>query len=533
MHRISPEDQPPQAEKSVSSGLQQATGLLRSGKARMAVDLLLRLNRDFPGREDVLRMAGVALSGLGRESEAEALLRERLRLAPDSLDARSDLANVLLQGGDATEALSLLRDPPAGELPVAASAPAYWFNLGRAYKALGRAEDALGPLQRVVAGQPEHFGALITLGDTFKALGRADDAADMMRRAVAVRPSSGTAWWSLTNLKSATVSDEEFAELQKRADGSAAPAEQVYFEFALGKACEDAGLLDKAFAHYSAGNRLRRKLEPWNAEGFRRWLAALREAFEQVSLPRKPAVPAAPRPVFIVSLPRSGSTLTEQILAAHSQVTAASELPWLPKLVAQESQRRQTGITQWAGVALQTDWGRLGSAYLQSSRYWHRLTPVFTDKLPGNFPYVGAILRMLPDALVVNVRRNAMDVCWSCYRQLFVSGSEFSYELSDLASYWHEHDRHMRYWQAREPDRVLNLDYESLVRETETETRRLLDFLDLPFEPGCLRFQEAQRAVNTASAAQVRQAVSTRGIGHWRRFEDHLGALRTALENYP
>jgi hypothetical protein len=201
----------------------------------------------------------------------------------------------------------------------------------------------------------------------------------------------------------------------------------------------------------------------------------------------------------------------------------------LPQIIAAESKTRKTGIADWAGRLKDREWFELGQAYLDKSSHWHRSTPVFTDKLPANFPHTGAILCMLPDALVVNVRRQPMDVCWSFYRQLFVRGSEFAYDLQDLAAYWKDHERHMAYWGERAPQRVLNLDYESLVQDPEPEIRRLLEFIGLDWEEDCLHFQRAKRAVNTPSAAQVRQAITTRGIEHWRLYEEHLAPLRKAL----
>jgi len=338
----------------------------------------------------------------------------------------------------------------------------------------------------------------------------------------------------LSNLKSGGFSDDEFEKLKQHAAVSRKGEQKVFFDFALAKAYEQRGDADRAFAYYQSGNREKRSLEPWDRQGFSQWMKSLRSAMGEVKLaPRQDVLPT-PRPVFLVSLPRSGSTLTEQVLAAHSQVTAAGELPWIPRILADESSARrrnkqESGLSRWAPALSEREWQALGEQYLRHCQPWYRDTPVFTDKLPGNIPYVGVILAMLPNALIVNIRRNAMDVCWSCYRQLFVSGAEFAYDLDDLAAYWQEQQRHMDFWYKRAPDRILNLDYEALVRRPEPEIRRLLDFLDLPFEAACLNSHEAERAINTPSASQVRQAINTRGIDHWRKYEKHLGGLARAL----
>ncbi|MDX1381555.1 MAG: sulfotransferase, partial [Xanthomonadales bacterium] len=217
---------------------------------------------------------------------------------------------------------------------------------------------------------------------------------------------------------------------------------------------------------------------------------------------------------------------------AHPAVTAASELPWIPRLIAEESRRRGAGIADWAASADASEWRRMGEAYLRHTQWWQQ-GEVFTDKLPGNHAYIGAILAMLPDALVISLHRDARDVCFSCYRQLFVRGLEFSYDLEDLAAYWQDFERVTADWEQRAPERVLRVDYERLVDDLETEARRIVEFIGLDWDPACLRFFEAERAVNTASAAQVREGVSRRGIGHWKQYEAHLGPLLTALEDDP
>ncbi len=523
-----------QATSGISLQLQQAAQMLRSGAVAAALELLSRLERSHPDNADVLRMHGIVLSRCNRDGEAEKRLRRVSELLPDSRAAASDHANVLLNLNQADGALAALTRQPAWsqDLPAGAESASYLFNLARAYKTGGHPEQAVAPLQQVLEWQPQHYGALLTLADVHKALGNISEAAGLFRQAIAVNPQEGTAWWSLSNLKAGQFSDEEFRQLARHADAGSNSHQQVFFEFAMATAHDQRGQLDQAFTHYAEGNRLKRKLEPWDRLGFSRWLDQLREAMHDIQLPQRPAPLGQPRPVFLVSLPRSGSTLTEQILAAHSQVTAASELPWLPRLMAAEVRTRKAGVADWVAGLSPDAWRKLGRDYLTHCKEWYADTPVFTDKLPGNFPYVGMILAMLPEALVVNVRREAMDVCWSCYRQLFISGSSFAYDFKDLAAYWHDHQQYMDYWQQRAPERVLNLDYENLVTQPEEETRRLLDFLELPFEPACLQSHRADRAVNTASAAQVRETINTRGLGHWQRYSAYLQELQQAVQSY-
>lgn len=520
------------AERGISEALKQASALLRAGSTRRALELLARLDHTYPGRSDVMRMRGIVLARLGREAAAEPLLRAVADLEPGSPEAAADHAHVLIGLGRADEALQRLLPLCAagGAPPLAALGPVFAFNLGLALKSSGQSAEAVEPLRETLRQRPGHYGALVALGDVFKALGSFTEAASCYREAIAEQPELGTAWWSLANLKSGEFTDAEAAELERRtAVAGREPGEQSFFEFALATALDARGRTGEAFAHYAAGNRLQRTLHPWHRARFSRWMRDLRSAMREVCIPARPAAPAGPRPVFIVSLPRSGSTLTEQILAAHSEVTAGSELPWLPRVLAETSTGRRSGMIDWLPALGTDDWHRLGQAYLDKCRDLYRSTPVFTDKLPGNLPHVGAILAMFPDALVVGVRRDPLDACWSCYRQLFIGGAEFSSDLEDLAAYWKDSDEHLAYWQARAPGRVRVLDYEALVADPERETRALLDFLGLRFEAACLRPQDAARAVTTASAAQVREPIHRGAVGQWQRYREHLAPLLAAF----
>ena len=508
--------------EAVEGRLARAASHLSSGQAGAALAECRAALAEAPDDPRVLRLAGIAAHRARRLDEAEALFRRRLALDESSGEARSDLSNLLLARERPEEVIDLLGGR-AG-LDEAAS-----FNLGRAYKQVGRTGEAIAPFERVLAVHPGHRGALIALGDACKAVGRIDDAGAHYRRAIEARPDDAVAWWALSNLKARGFDDAEFDRLRSLAGAAPPGPAQAYFEFALARGYEDRGAYDEAFAHYAAGNRARRGEQPWDRRKFSSWLAAVGEAFEGVPVPARPSPLGRPRPVFIVSLPRAGSTLTEQVLAAHPEVTAASELPWVPRLIAAESRRRGKAFAAWAPEATADDWRRLGGEYLERTAWWQRGTRVFTDKLPGNFAYLGAILAMLPDALVVNVRRAPMDVCLSCYRQLFIRGQEFSYDLEDLGHYWRDYDAHTRRWRDRAPDRIHDLVYERLVEDPEGQVRSLLEFLDLPWDERCLRFHEADRAVNTASAAQVRRGINRRGLGYSEKWAKHLEPLRAAL----
>lgn len=519
--------------------LQPIAAKLRSGQHARAISDLHALLQAQPDDVAALRLLGISLARTGKAREAEPWLARAAQLQPGSASAASDHANVLLILNRFDQALITLRahEQSLGQNMAPGDSAAFWFNLGRAYKQTGQTQQAVAPLLNTLKITPGHYGALIVLGDVYKALGEAGSAIDCYRRAIAVDPTDGTAWWCLSNLKSGRFTPEEIVQLQEKAGEARSLQQQLMFEFALAAASDQLGQIEQAFRHYAAGNRLARQREPWDRRQYRSWLHILQDKIQRVKLRQRPPSLTAfvgesgPRPIFIISLPRSGSTLVEQVLAAHSHVTAASELPWIPQIIAQESANKGSGLADWIDRQAPADWLRLGQQYLEKCEHWTRDTAVFTDKLPGNVPYIGAILAMLPQALVVGVRRDAMDVCWSCYRQLLMGGSEFLYDFQSLADYWTDFENHLDFWEQQAPGRVLSLQYEQLVADPETQTRRLLEFAGLEFEAACLNPQQAQRAVNTASALQVREPIHARGIGHWQRYAAYLGELQAALAN--
>ena len=281
--------------------------------------------------------------------------------------------------------------------------------------------------------------------------------------------------------------------------------------FALGKALEDAGRVDDAFITLQRANRLASESRPWDEAAFQHHVAEVRAAFGSVPEAAAPATsPAAggqgSEVIFLVGLPRSGTTLVEQVLASHSQVEGASELPYLGQVIERESRRRGRPFPLWVESTGADDWARMGREYLAMSARWRARRPVATDKLPGNWLYAGAALRMLPGARVIDCRRDPVETCWSCYKQLFGPGMvHFTYSFEGLAGYWHDYDALSRFWAVRHPDRFLVQSYEALVAQPEAQIRALLAFCGLAFEAGCLSFHTAQRAIRTPSALQVRQ----------------------------
>ncbi len=399
-----------------------------------------------------------------------------------------------------------------------------------------RFERALCCFEAVLAQRPEQVAALSQRATTLKTLGRSDEAIADYRRCLALDPSCGEAAWSLANLKTYRFSDAEVTAINEQlANPELADQERVYFGYALAKAREHQRQWPQAFAAYAAANRVKRAMVQWDRARFSAQVDAIIATFNPQLLARLAGSGCSDRsPLFILGLPRSGSTLQEQILASHSAVEGTRELPYMPWLAGSIAKGATVaagrgypaGVAQLDGAAL----GALGERYLaQAARHRSTGHGYFIDKLPNNFIYLGLILCALPNAKIINTRREPMDNCFGCFKQLWAEGQHFSYDLEDLGHYYRDYLRLMAHWQQCFPGRILDVDYEQVVADLESHVARLLDFLGLPFEQQCIDFHQTERAVNTASSEQVRQPIYTSAVAYWRHFERELAPLRAAL----
>jgi tetratricopeptide (TPR) repeat protein len=462
--------------------------------------------------------------------DAAYLLETVLELSPGP-DSRLEYAKVLFKKHDylATQgqiALLLGEDPD--------SAPT---RLLRAHlnAATGRYAAALDDYAHVESHYAGDATFHLSYGHALKTLGRQDEAVARYRRAYTIRDDFGDAYWSLANLKT-----YRFTPTESRAISAAlqrvgtAETDRIHLHFALGKSREDAGQYDEAFHHYASGNRLRKAQCRYDAEAFRRRLGAYREFFDRAFFERlQDAGSDSSAPIFIVGLPRSGSTLLEQILSSHPLVEGTKELPHVPGTVHTLS-REHADDRRYPDCIEQLDREDLlglGEAYLAAAALQrHTAAPHFIDKMPNNFRHVGLIHLMLPNARIIDIRRHPLACCFSNYKQLFAEGQEFSYDLEDLANYYLDYLELMAHWDQALPGRVLRVHYEELVDDLEGGVRRVLDHCGLPFDASCLHYHEQHRAVRTASSEQVRQPIYRSGLDAWKPYEKHLGVLRELLQ---
>ena len=523
---------------------QQARAAVTDPKLKPAALALYR--RDFTTAEALLRQhlatspeTGPALRLLGetylrqeRFDDAETVFEAAVRAEPDHAGGRFSNASALFRQQNAALALPIVQDLLTSKPDEAA-----YLNLYAALLSLvGDDDKVIAIYEGLLQRYPKQAPIWLNHAHALKTVGRQADALAAYRRCIALAPQSGDAWWGLANLKLAVFDASDIAAMTAQlARPGLAVEDKLNLHFALGKAAEDAGDDDLAFENYAQGAALRLTQRRYDADS----VTQDRRRAEALFTPsffaeRREAGDASPDPIFIVGLPRSGSTLIEQILASHSQVQGTMELPTLG-LIAQTLERESRGQggpglpDALAGLP-PSRFAELGAAYLDGARIYRRGSePLFIDKMPNNFRHIGLLHLMLPKAKIIDARRHPMASCFSAFKQHFAQGQGFSYDLTDLGRYYADYVALMSHIDQVLPGRVHRVIYEDLVETVEAEVRRLLAYCGLDFEPACLRFYENTRAVRTVSSEQVRRPIYREGLDHWKRFEAHLGPLKDGL----
>jgi tetratricopeptide (TPR) repeat protein len=504
-------------------------------------EALLRAHlKRHPTDVAALRMLAEVAARLRRYADAQRILEACLELAPSFDAARHNYATVLNRQGKAAAAL-----PQVEQLLAKEPRNPGYRNLKAAVLAnLGDYSGSAAVYAEVLKEYPQESKVWMSYGHALKTSGKVSEAIDAYRRAVAIEPNLGEAWWSLANLKTFRfVEGDVLAIRQALARSELSDEERLHFEFALGKALEDRGAYQESFERYLAGNALRRRLQPYSAAENSGFVQRSKALFSREFFAARAGFGAdAHDPIFIVGLPRSGSTLLEQILASHSLVEGTMELADIPQLARELSRRdgRDEAEAFFQSVAAlgSAELCALGERYLQQTRIFRKSeAPRFIDKMPNNCLYVGLIHLILPQAKIIDARRHPLGCGLSCFKQHFARGQGFTYGLEDLGHYYRDYIELMAHFDAVLPGRVHRVFYESMVEDTEAQVRALLAHCGLPFEEACLKFYENERAVRTASSEQVRKPIFREGMDQWRNYERWLGPLATALgpvlEAYP
>ncbi|MDZ7783225.1 MAG: sulfotransferase [Halioglobus sp.] len=516
--------------EALPSELRNAMDLLHEGHLRKAEALCRAFLREHRQHAEGMRLLAEIGVRLKIFDDAEFLLESCVEFEPDNAGARSDYLRILNRKGKFRQALEQAREL----MRLEPDNPVHRLSHANALAGVGRFEEAIEGYRRCLDGAANPAGIHLLLGHALKAVGDVDAAIASYRRAYELRPEYGDAWWSLANTKTYRFDDGELRrmlELQE-AEGVARD-DRVHLNFAAGKALEDRGDYAAAFTCYERGNALQRRRCGYSPELTARMVDAqmevcTRELFEA----RGGCGHGAPDPIFILGMPRAGSTLLEQILASHSQVDGTMELHNILGLAQRLRGRTAAGGAQYPANLREIDpdyFRRFGERFIEDTRDYRAGAPLFIDKMPNNFLHIGLIHLILPRAKVIDARRSPMACCFSNFKQLFGEGQEFSYDLGWMGRYYRDYVRLMAHWDEVLPGFVLRVRHEDVLDDLEGQVRRMLDFCGLEFEEQCLRYYETERAVRTPSSEQVRRPIDRAAAEQWHNFDPWLGPLREAL----
>jgi tetratricopeptide (TPR) repeat protein len=502
-----------------------------AGRIGKAESICREVLKKDPFDVAAIRMLAAIGIKIGRYADAHKLLKRCLELAPDFHLARNDYANALSKLQQYEPAL----DEVEKLLAVEPDNPNHLMLKASVLVIIGQFQQAIDIYDRVLSLYSKQPRAHQSYGHALKTVGRLDDAIAAYRKAIELEPSLGEAYWRLANLKTFRFDDSQVEAMREQIRAKPKnPQDFYHLCFALGKSLEDRREFEEAFKAYKLGNTVRRKTVSWDADEHHhnmQRIAAFFDAgfFEE----RKNSGCPDGSPIFIIGLPRAGSTLLEQILASHSQVEGTMELPDIisiaRRLGGKKERADESLYPEIVGEQSPQQLRELGEEYLERTKIHRSGAPFFIDKMPNNFSHVGLIHAILPNAKIIDARRHPLGGCFSGYKQLFARGQNFTYDLSEIGRYYRDYVELMDHWDRVLAGCVLLVQYEDMVADTENEVRRLLDYCGLGFEPECLRFYETERAVRTPSAEQVRQPIYSGATEQWRHFEDHLGPLVEAL----
>lgn len=504
---------------------------VKAGRNGEAISLLREILRKDPDNVDGMCFLAMAYIKEGTaKADAEALLRRATQVAPDHVSAWLSLGSLLSEQNKRMEAIDCFRQATKIE-PAHAGA---WALLGNAYGQASYPEKSVQAYRTSLKLNPEIAHHQMGYGHVLKTIGELAGSLAAYREAIRLRPQFGEVYWSMANLKIFKFENEEVTAMKEQvASKDLSESEDIHFRFALGKAMEDRDDYDQAWHYYHTGNQNQRMTLKYDAVEIADRRREVREVFSQEFLRENEGHGLeASDPILIIGMPRSGSTLVEQILASHSQVEGTAELPTLGMISSSIGRYRTDNVLfPFACRDLRKkDWRAYGQQYMEETqRYRETNRPFFTDKMPNNFPLVGLLHLMLPNAKIINTLRHPFDTMLGNYKQLFGHGQNFTYDMYDLADYYKQYIETIQHWHRVLPGKVLDVHYEDTVLDLEGQVRRILAHCSLEYEESCVRFHENTRSVKTASSEQVRQPIYKSALGRWRKYEKHLGVWQQEL----
>jgi len=498
----------------------------RNEDPKSAETIYRRILTQDPNHVEAARLLAQIAAGKKRFSDAEILLQRVLKTAPDYTRAWVDLSNIQREMGKLYESLESAEKVIALTPEQSESHLLYAGAAGT----VGNHVAAITACERAHELSPDKPGPLCTMGHHQKTVGRQDDAIASYRRCIQVKPGHAESYWSLANLKTFRFEDAEVAAMESLLEeDELADVSRTQIHNALGLEYEGQKDYARAFENFEKCNMVQRKLESYDPVDTETNYSRTIELFNEDFLLKNAGVKEAEvTPIFVVGLPRSGSTLIEQILASHSQVDATHELGDLMRVlqaVHRKSRKKGDKFPDTLAGISRDEWADIGTDYLNRTAIFRDKAPYFVDKNPNNFTFAGFLKIAIPNAKIIDARRHPLDSCFGSYKQLFASGQRFSYDMTEIGEYYLQYRRLMEHWHKIMPGYVLDVQYENVVADLESQVRRILEFCGLPFEENCLRFHETERAVRTASSEQVRRPIYASSVNLWRNYEENLETL--------
>lgn len=518
--------------KNLPPELKTVISFTHEGKLARADHICRQYLQEHPHDIEAMRL----LANIGRDlniyEDAEFLLESALLFDPDNAMIKYDYINILTKRqkyGEALKHAQAFYDEDPKNLNAMKLLSTALFRTDR-YK------EAIDIYNDILEVEPKNTDVMLSMGHLYKTSGEINKSIDSYQKAYKTDKYFGDSYWSLANLKTYEFSDQEVSSLKQIVkDKYVDEEEKAFMHFALGKAYEDREKFNLSFEHYKAGNQIKNNKALFNIDDFERDCnnqkdVCTNELFEM----KKDWGSENKAPIFILGLPRVGSTLIEQILSSHSMVEATHELPNIISTALRLNERKAQDITsRYPDILLSLSAPQLkmiGDKYIADSEVFRTDKQYFLDKMPNNFRHIGLIKLILPNAKIIDIRRSSMSACFACYKQLFAEGQEFTYDLKDLAGYYNNYVELMDHWNKVLPNQILSINYEDVVNNFEESVNQILDYCEIPFENECLEFYKSKRSVKTPSAEQVRQPIYKSGMDYWKNYETYLDELKNNLK---
>ena len=500
---------------------------LHASRYRKAEDAFKKVLIEDGNNIDALRFMGILAFKSGNHDIAEAMLTKALKLDPTYSLAWANLAQVFSVTGQLDKAKksfkNILNMTPKNGL--------IWAEYGTVLTKLANYKEGRDAYLKALEFKPDSPRVHLSLGHVYKTMGEIDNSIDSYKNTILQNNLSGEAYWSLANLKTYSFSENEIKDMEETLKGDMSDIERSQMYFALGKAYEVKKDFDKSFKNYYEGNKVKKALIKYSSDDTTDNTKRILDFFNQENIQKLAKSSTKDRdPIFVLGMPRSGSTLVDQIISSHSKVDGTQELPNIIKIAAELNSNNQNNYPEVLKELDDSKLSNLGKDYISETAWARDSAPFFIDKMPNNFIHIGLIKTILPNAKIIDTRRDPMDTCFSCFKQFFARGQLFTYSLEDLGNYYTDYIRAMNHWHNIYGKDIYTIHYDNVINETEETIRELIDYCELPFEKECLEFYNSSRPVKTPSAEQVRQPIYKSGLNYWKNYEKHLLPLKKIID---